>query len=141
MWKMLWPMLVVVGANTLYNIGTKSTPEEINAFASLSVTYLIAMLCSVGMFFVTSAEKDLALELSKINWTAFVLGIAIVGLEYGFICVYRAGWKIGVAGLFASIALACVLLLAGFLFYGEALTPRQLMGVGVCAVGLILIAK
>ena len=27
MWNLLWPMLMVVGANTVYNICAKSTPE------------------------------------------------------------------------------------------------------------------
>jgi uncharacterized membrane protein len=141
MWNMLWPILIVVGANTFYNISAKSTPEGINAFASLAVTYLVAMLCSVGMFFVTGEQKNLALELTKANWATYILGIAIVGLEYGFICIYRAGWKIGVASLFASIALACVLLLVGIFLYKEALSLRQYIGIGVCMVGLILIMK
>ena len=35
MWQMLWPVLVVVGANTIYHISAKSTPEGFNPFASL----------------------------------------------------------------------------------------------------------
>ena len=87
MWNMLWPILIVVAANTVYNISAKSTPATINSFASLSVTYLIGMLCSIVMYFVTSENKNLLLELSKANWTAYALGVAIVGLEFGFLCV------------------------------------------------------
>ena len=29
MWNLLWPMLMVVGANTVYNICAKSTPEKL----------------------------------------------------------------------------------------------------------------
>ncbi|MEA5014861.1 MAG: hypothetical protein VB099_09900 [Candidatus Limiplasma sp.] len=141
MWSMLWPVLIVVGANTFYNISAKSTPGEINSFASLTMTYFVAMLCSAGMFFVTSEHKNFALELSKTNWATYILGMAVVGLEYGFICIYRAGWKIGVASLFASIALACVLLLVGVLLYKEALSLRQYLGIAVCVVGLILLLK
>ncbi|MFA5527705.1 MAG: EamA family transporter [Peptostreptococcales bacterium] len=141
MWNMLWPILMVVTANTIYNISAKSTPTNINSFASLSVTYLTAMICSLFMYFITSENKNLFLELSKANWTAYALGAAIVGLEFGFICAYRAGWKIGIAHLFASIALSCVLLIVGFLLYKEVLSLRQILGMGVCAAGLFLIAK
>ncbi len=141
MWNMLWPILIVVAANTVYNISAKSTPATINSFASLSVTYLIGMLCSIVMYFVTSEHKNLLLELSKANWTAYALGVAIVGLEFGFLCVYRAGWKISVANLVASIALACILLIVGFFLYKETLSLRNMLGMGICAVGLILIAK
>lgn len=138
---MLWPVLVVVGANTIYNISTKSTPANVNAFASLAMTYVMAALSSVVLFFLTSDSKNLLAELAKTNWTAYALGIAIIGLEFGYICIYRAGWKIGVASLVANISLACVLLIVGYFFYKEVITLKQLLGMGVCALGLMLIVK
>lgn len=138
---MLWPVLVVVGANTIYNISTKSTPANVNAFASLAMTYVMAALSSVVLFFLTSDSKNLLAELAKTNWTAYALGIAIIGLEFGYICIYRAGWKIGVASLVANISLACVLLVLGYFFYKEVITLKQLLGMGVCAIGLMLIVK
>lgn len=138
---MLWPVLVVVGANTIYNISTKSTPANVNAFASLAMTYVMAALSSVVLFFLTSDSKNLFAELAKTNWTAYALGIAIIGLEFGYICIYRAGWKIGVASLVANISLACVLLVVGYFFYKEVITLKQLLGMGVCAIGLMLIVK
>ena len=141
MWNMLWPVLVVVGANTIYNISTKSTPANVNAFASLAMTYVIAALSSVVLFFLTSDSKNLLAELAKTNWTAYALGVAIIGLEFGYICIYRAGWKIGVASLVANISLACVLLVVGYFFYKELVTLKQLLGMGVCALGLMLIVK
>ena len=138
---MLWPVLVVVGANTIYNISTKSTPANVNAFASLAMTYVMAALSSVVLFFLTSDSKNLLAELAKTNWTTYALGIAIIGLEFGYICIYRAGWKIGVASLVANISLACVLLVVGYFFYKEVITLKQLLGMGVCALGLMLIVK
>ena len=138
---MLWPVLVVVGANTIYNISTKSTPANVNAFASLAMTYVMAALSSVILFFLTSDSKNLLAELAKTNWTAYALGVAIIGLEFGYICIYRAGWKIGVASLVANISLACVLLVVGYFFYKEVITLKQLLGMGVCALGLMLIVK
>ena len=141
MWNMLWPVLVVVGANTIYNISTKSTPANVNAFASLAMTYVMAALSSVVLFFLTSDSKNLLAELANTNWTAYALGVAIIGLEFGYICIYRAGWKIGVASLVANISLACVLLVVGYFFYKEVITLKQLLGMGVCAIGLMLIVK
>ena len=141
MWNMIWPLLIVVGANTIYNISTKATPSDVNAFASLAMSYLIATIGSVLMFFLTSDSKNLLVELSKTNWSALALGIAIVGLEFGYICIYRAGWKIGVASLVANISLACVLILIGLFIYKEVITLKQLLGMGICAIGLMLIVK
>ena len=141
MWNYIWPVLMVVGANTVYNIAAKSTPGGVNAFASLTVTYLTAAAVSLLMFFASPGRQALFTELRKINWTAFAFGIAIVALEFGYINIYRAGWKMSVASLAANIALACVLLLVGILLYKETVSLRQLAGVAVCAAGLFLIAK
>lgn len=141
MWNMLWPILLVVGANTFYNISTKSMPGKINAFASLTVTYFTCFVLSIFMFYITSSQKNLIAELSHINWTSFVLGISVVALEFGYISLYRAGWKVSAGSLVANISLACVLLIVGLLAYKESISPRQLVGIGVCAVGLLLINK
>ncbi|HHZ00764.1 MAG TPA: EamA family transporter, partial [Tissierellia bacterium] len=100
-----------------------------------------AMICSVIMYFITGENKNFLQELSKTNWTAIVLGISIVGLEFGYLWIYRVGWKISTANLFTSISLTCVLLIIGFLIYKEVLSFRQILGIGVCVLGLILLAK
>lgn len=141
MWYLIWPMLLVVGANTFYNVCAKSLPEEVNAFASLSITYLMASVLSIILFFITGSQKNLITEVSKVNWTTFVLGISIVALEFGYISIYRAGWKISVATLVANIGLACVLLIVGLLLYKEVISLRQVIGMVVCAAGLFLIGK
>lgn len=138
---MIWPILIVVTSNTVYNICAKSTPETVNGFASLAITYTVAAACAVLLFYLTAEEKQLLAELGKTNWTAWVLGLSIVGLEFGFLCVYRAGWNISMGNLTASITLSCVLLLAGVLLYRETLTLRQILGMAVCVLGLVLITE
>ena len=141
MWNMIWPILLVVGANAFYNISTKSMPGKVNAFASLSVTYLTCSVLSVIMFYATSSQKNLLTEISKVNWTTFVLGLSVVALEFGYISIYRAGWKVSAGSLAANISLACVLLFVGLLLYKETISLRQVVGIGVCAAGLLLINK
>jgi drug/metabolite transporter (DMT)-like permease len=138
---MIWPILIVVTSNTVYNICAKSTPETVNGFAPLAITYTIAAVCAVLLFYLTAEEKQLLAELGKTSWTAWVLGLSIVGLEFGFLCVYRAGWNISMGNLTASITLSCVLLLAGVLLYRETLTLRQILGMAVCVLGLVLITE
>lgn len=141
MWNYLWPILIVVGANTFYNISTKSTPQGIAPFASLTITYLVAAALSLLMFFVTGEQKNLLTEFSKANWTSFLLGISVVALEFGYISIYRAGWKVSTASLVANISLACVLLFVGILLYKEALSFKQLAGMAICVFGLILMSR
>lgn len=141
MWNLLWPVMVVVISNCIYHIAAKSTPSEANAFASLIVTYLVAAGLTAALFVAGVGLKNVPVELRKLNWTSVLLGIAIIGLEFGNICIYRAGWKISVGSLVSNIALACVLLLAGVVLFQEAITVRRLLGILVCGIGLVLVSE
>ena len=137
----LWPILLIIGANTLYNVCAKATPAGVEPFASLCVTYLVAAGASAALFFVTAPAKNLLQELGRVNWSAFFFGLSIICLEFGYINVFRVGWKISNASLVANIGLACILLLLGILVYKETVSVRQIMGMLICCVGLILISR
>lgn len=137
----LWPIMVVVAANTVYNICAKQTPEGLNAFASLGITYFAAMIVSFVLFFATATDKNIGHELAKMNWTSLMFGISIVALEFGYLNIYRVGWKVSAASLVANITLAVILLVVGVLVYKEVISLRQIIGMAVCVVGLILIGK
>ena len=141
MFKMLLPIVLVVFSNVFYNICAKFTPTQANSFLSLTVTYITAAILSFITFFMTGNSKNIISEFSKLNWTALVLGISIVGLELGYIYVYRVGWKMGVGSLVASTTLACVLLIISVLFLKENISMLQVVGMLFCLVGLILITK
>lgn len=137
----LWPLVLVIVSNTVYNICTKSTPQNIQPFASLTITYLISAAISAVLFLVFSEDRNLFAEIGKANWATFLLGGVLVMLEVGWIYMYRAGWKVSVGSLVANIGLACTLLLIGVLFYKEVLTLRQLAGILMCMGSLFLLAK
>lgn len=139
--KMLFPIAIIVFSNVFYNLSTKFTPSQANSFLSLTVTYITAAILSLIAFCVTGSPKQIANEFSKLNWSAFVLGLSIIGLELGYIFLYRVGWKIGIGSLIANIVLACVLLIIGVFFFKEGVSLRQLIGIAVCMIGLIMITK
>lgn len=138
MFGYIWPIGLVVLANVFYNIITKSTPQSANAFLSLTVTYIAAAVISFILYITQSGHK-LTQDFAKLNWTSFALGACIIGLEIGYIYVYRAGWKVNTGSLVANITLACVLIAVGFLLYKETLSIRQIIGIIVCIGGLVLV--
>lgn len=139
--NLFWPIILVVAANTLYNIGAKLTPSEIHPFASLTITYFIAALLSIVLFFITSDSKNLIPEIQKANWTAIVLGISVVALEFGYLYIYRVGWNVSTGSLVANIILACVLLIVGVLVYKDNISLHQIFGMVLCVIGLLLVTK
>ena len=142
MFSYLWPIGLVILSNVMYQVCAKEVPSEMNAFASLTVTYVVAAISSVIFFFIlggNSSGTGLIGEYGKINWAPFVLGIVIVGLEVGWIFAYKAGWEVSTGFIVQSAVLAILLLLLGFFAYHEALTWNKLVGVAICLIGLVFI--
>lgn len=74
-------------------------------------------------------------------WSSYILGFCVVGLESGFIFMYRVGWKISVGQVVTSIALSVVLIFVGILFYKETISVSKIAGILVCMAGLYLINR
>ena len=114
-------------------------PSDVNPFGALMVTYLGAAIISSIIFAFAVGPSNVGAEITKVNWTSVILALAIVGLEVGYVFVYRVGWQITNASVVANIGLACVLILVGYFLYKENVSIRQILGIFVCMIGLILI--
>jgi drug/metabolite transporter (DMT)-like permease len=141
MFSYIWPMALVILANTFYQICTKSAPAEIDPFAFLITTYLTAAGVSAVLYFALNRGGSLAKEFTHLNWTAFALGAAIVALEVGFIYAYKNGWAVSTAAVVQGAFLAVTLLFVGLLLYHETITASKIAGIVICLVGLYFINR
>jgi len=132
---------LIVASNVLYNISQKSTPERANPFSALLITYLTAAVLTIIAYQFFKTEKGFFQTFKEINWTSIALGVAIVGLELGYLMAYRAGWNISVGSLVANIILALILIPIGVLFYKEGFELNKILGAVLCIAGLVLINK
>lgn len=136
MFSFVWPIALVVISNVVYQVCAKSVPSRMNPLASLTVTYLVGAAVSGILYCALNPGHNLLKEYGRLNVAPFILGIAIVGLEVGFIYAYKAGWPVSTASVVQSAFLAIALVFVGFLFYHEALTWNKLLGLFICLVGL-----
>ncbi len=141
MFMYVFSIILIVASNILYNICQKSTPENANPFSALFITYLIAALLTIIIFLFNKSDKSFFQSFKDLNWTSIALGVSIVGLEFGYLMAYRAGWKISLGSLVANIALALMLIPIGILFYKEGFDVNKIIGATFCVIGLILINK
>ena len=141
MFNYIWPIGMIVVANIIYNITTKETPQGANAFLSLSVTYGVAMVATFLIFFFTRKGESVGVAFGKLNWTSYVLGVVVIGLELGYIFAFRNGWQVNMTSIVANIILAISLVVVGFLLYHEKLSITQVIGVVLCLGGLVLVCK
>ena len=136
MFSYVWPIALVVLSNVVYHICAKSLPAAMNPLASLTVTYLVGAVASATLFCLLNKNANLLKEYAHMNWAPVLLGLAVVGLEMGVICAYKAGWPVSTASIVQSSFLAVALIFVGFFLYREAITWNKVVGILICLVGL-----
>lgn len=139
--SMIWPIALVVFSNIIYQICAKGVPKEMDAMASMIITYLVGAVCSAIMFFIMNKNGNLLHEYSKMNLAPVFLGISVVGLEVGFIYAYKNGWEVSTASIVQSAFLAVVLLIVGALLYHESISVNKMIGVVFCLIGIIFLNR
>lgn len=138
MWRILWPLLLIILSNTFYNICTKSIPDNTDAFGTLIITYIAGGLAAFILFFTHTGRINFT---NNFNWSSLILGFAIVGLEAGYVYLFRAGWEISKGSLIANTCLAVILMFVGYFMYHENISLRQIIGAVICLFGLYLISS
>lgn len=138
MWDMAWPIGLVVVSAVAYNVASKLVPAGANPLVSIVVTYLLAAAFALALYFATGG-RDLAGEARRLNGATLAIGFAVVGIDAGVICAYRAGWAVSREPVVQSALVSVSLTLVGALFFKEAVTIRQVAGLVACLVGLVLV--
>lgn len=137
----VWPLFLIVGSNLVYQLSSRGAAKGVNPFAALVVAYGIAGVASLAMLLVTTRGAEIVPQLRSLNIANYLLGLAIIGLEGGFLCLYRAGWSASVGPIVTYSAVAVLLLLVGALFLGESVGWRQILGVALCLAGIALVTS
>jgi drug/metabolite transporter (DMT)-like permease len=121
-----------------YQLAQRSVSGGSNAWSPLLVAYVLgAAVCGVGLL--VSSRSPVAELLRSASAGSFVLGIAVVGIEFGYLQAHRAGWHPAAVGLVGSVSGAVLLAVVAATVLREPLTTRQLVGMACCAVGLALL--
>ncbi len=133
------PILIVVAAQVIYDVSAKSINEDLNAFAGTTVIYTVLAVFYFLIFVIFTPEASVSAEFTKMNWAVLTFALGSIGLESGYIFLYRAGWNISLGGMVCNITLAVCMLAVGFLLFNESISFRQGWGVLLCLVGLITV--
>lgn len=134
------PMLMLILSIATYQVSAKLAPSQLNPWHLLTFIYATACLVALGA---GALDRDTSLlqTFRHTNWAVWLLGFAVVGIELGFLLVYRAGWKISLAGIVSSVAVASLMLPVGLFFFREKLNVLNLIGMGLCVLGLLLVTR
>lgn len=135
------PILLVVVSLVCYQLAAKLSPTEVTPWVTLAVVYAVAFSISLWR---ALADRQViitsALTNGRFLLTALVLGLAVVGIEYGYLAAHRTGWQLAVVGLMGAAGGTAVLLVVGTALFSETLRARAILGLALCLIGLAFIA-
>ena len=139
MFLFYFSITLAICSSALYHFMAKSTPSNVNFTVSLLVTYAVAFVVTLTGFFFFPIKNGLALELKQLNWASIGLAIAIVGIEYGFLLTYRAGWNLGIAAVLVNVVASLILLPVAIFLFKDKISWINILGIVVCFIGLIML--
>lgn len=129
---------LAIASSALYHFVAKSTPSNVNFTVSLLVTYAVAFVVTLFTFFFFPTASITA-ELQKLNWASIGLAVAIVGIEFGFLLVYRSGWNLGIAAVLTNVVAALILAPVAIFLFKDKLSLINIAGILVCLIGLVML--
>lgn len=132
-------MALVIASSVFYQIIQKKTPASVNPMLSLFITYMTAAILCALLFPFFKGEETLTDEFKKINWTSFALSLSVIGIEVGYLLIFRAGSSISTTSIFMSTMVVLILLPIGILFYRDRISLINALGVILCLIGVVLI--
>ncbi len=139
MFLFYFSITLAIASSALYHFSAKSTPANVNFSISLIVTYLVALgivLLSILFF---PAKDGLVAGVKQLNWASFLLAVAIVGIEFGFLLVYRSGWNLGIAAVIVNVVASLILVPVAIFVFKDKLNWVNIVGILVCLVGLVML--
>ena len=139
MFLFYFSITLAICSSALYHFSAKSTPANVNFSISLVVTYLVALGIVLLSIFFFPAKNGLASELKQLNWASFLLAVAIVGIEFGFLLVYRSGWNLGIAAVLVNVVASLILVPVAIFVFKDRLNWVNILGILVCLLGLVML--
>jgi len=130
---------LAIASSALYHFSQKGTPANANPAVAISVTYVVAFLLTLSLLLFLPAKKGILAEVRQLNWASYLLAFSIVGLEVGFLLVYRAGWNIGIAAVLVNVVASLILVPVAIFVFKEELSLLNIIGILVCLAGLVML--
>ena len=138
MFLFYFSITLAICSSALYHFVAKSTPSNVNFTVSLLVTYGIAFGMTLFTFFFFPTKSVMG-ELKLLNWASIGLAIAVMGIEFGYLLMYRAGWNLGIAAVLVTVLAALILVPVAIFVFKDKISWINIAGILVCLAGLVML--
>lgn len=139
MFLFYFSITLAIASSALYHFVAKSTPANVNFTVSLLVTYAVAFGMTLLTFVFFPIENGITAELKKLNWASIGLSFAVLGIEFGYLLMYRAGWNLGIAAVLVTVIAALILVPVAVFVFKDKISWVNIAGIFVCLIGLLML--
>ena len=129
---------LAIASSAFYHFVAKSTPANVNFTVSLLVTYGVAFIATLFTFFFFPTSSVVA-ELKQLNWASIGLAVAVMGIEFGYLLMYRAGWNLGIAAVLTTVLASLILVPVAVFVFKDKISWINIAGIFVCLAGLVML--
>ena len=139
MFLFYFSITLAICSSALYHFVAKSTPANVNFSVSLLVTYAVAFGVVLLTLLFFPMPNGLVYELKQLNWASIGLAVGVVGIEFGFLLTYRAGWDLGIASVIVNVVGALILVPVAIFFFKDKISWVNIVGIFICLAGLVML--
>ena len=138
--KFLSITLVVV-ACVAYQLAQRSMSAAANPFAMVALVYALGILACFALAPLAGRPIGIADVQLLRDWPPWLLGASVVGIEIGYLLVYRAGWSLGASVGITYTLTIVTLAVIGAVFFAEQASPRRVAGLLFALAGLWMLIE
>lgn len=136
----LAPIALIVSSVVLYQLAQKLLSKGLDHWYALLLYYALAFALTLIAIVFARPQQSVLEAWKSLNWAVPAVALSIVGIELGWILVFRAGGSLSLTGLIVNVTVAVVVIPLGLALFGERVSALNLVGMALCVAGLALIA-
>ena len=130
---------LLVCSGVIYQLFQKFISPSANPAISLICSYFVAILLSFVVLLFTPLKGPVSDEIKNVNAYSFLLAIPIIGIELGYLLLYRAGGGLSYSSSLVSSMITILLVIIGTVLFKERIDVRKIAGILMCMGGIVLL--
>jgi drug/metabolite transporter (DMT)-like permease len=139
MFLFYFSITLAILSSALYHFSQKEIAPNANPAVSVLVTYALSFVICLGLLYFFPPENGILAALRQLNWASYLLAFSLVGLEIGFLLIYRSGWNLGLAAVLVNVTASLLLVPVAIFVFKDELSLVNIIGIIVCLAGLVML--
>jgi len=133
------PIALLVVSGVVYQLSQKLISPGANPAISLICSYIVSICLSFFLFILFPLKNSIASALKDLNIFSFLIAVPIVGIELGYLLLYRKGGNLSFSSALVSSMITLILLTIGIVVFKEQLNAKKIVGIVFCLSGIFLL--